>query len=120
MTGQVLGAMGLCEASWVTPQLLLLMGWKGQTRQIGKRRMEEAWCLKTILETMQVHRGWPIQPLKFKIPNRKPEFLIGDLGFIFSEVELECTSKGLKFALILKFLSRRPSIDVLRRTIIKS
>ncbi|KAK2647342.1 hypothetical protein Ddye_014831 [Dipteronia dyeriana] len=42
------------------------------------------------------------------------------LGFVFSNVEMEMAVEDWKYALVLKFLSSRPSIDVLRVQIIKS
>ncbi|XP_042958005.1 uncharacterized protein LOC122293494 [Carya illinoinensis] len=62
----------------------------------------------------------PIPTAKFRIPLRKPELISGELGFVFSEVEISRVAKELKYALVLKFFSKRPSIDVLRRQIIKS
>lgn len=44
----------------------------------------------------------------------------GDLGFVFSEVEMARATEELKFALVLKFCSKRPSIDALRLQIIKT
>lgn len=50
---------------------------------------------------------------KFRLPMRKLEFIIGDLGFVFSNVEMERVVEDLKFELMLKFLSKVPFIDVL-------
>lgn len=38
---------------------------------------------------------------------------------MFFDVEMDRAAEDLKFALVLKFLSKRPSIDVLRLKIIK-
>ncbi|XP_035546552.1 uncharacterized protein LOC118348611 [Juglans regia] len=74
----------------------------------GKRR--------TFAEVLQR----PIPPPKFKLSVRHPEVINGELGFIFSDLEMEKAAEDLKFALVLKFLSSRPSIDVLRKNIIKT
>lgn len=50
---------------------------------------------------------------KFRFPMRKPEFINRELGFGFSNVEMERVVEDLKFELMMKFLSKRPSIDVL-------
>lgn len=55
-----------------------------------------------------------LSSVKFKLPLRKPELINGDLGFVFSDVEMDRVAEDLKFVLVLKFLSTRPSIDVLR------
>lgn len=57
---------------------------------------------------------------KFQLPLRKPKPINGDLGFVFSDVEMDRVAEDLKFTLILKFLSSRPSIDVLQCQIIKT
>ncbi|KAK3188863.1 hypothetical protein Dsin_028424 [Dipteronia sinensis] len=62
----------------------------------------------------------PIPSSKYRIPLRRPELINGDLGFVFSDVEMERAAEDLKYALVLKFLSSRPSIDVLRVQIIKT
>lgn len=51
---------------------------------------------------------------------RKPENINGELGFVFSDIEMDRAAKDLKFALVLKFLLTRPSIDVLRLKIFKT
>lgn len=50
----------------------------------------------------------------------KPEMVDGGLGFVFTDAEMDRVVEELKFAWVLKFLSVRLSIDVLRRHIIKS
>ncbi|KAI9185127.1 hypothetical protein LWI28_004452 [Acer negundo] len=62
----------------------------------------------------------PILSSKYKISLRGPELINGDLGFVFSDVEMERATEDLKHALMLKFLTSRPSIDVLRVQIIKT
>ncbi|KAK3184522.1 hypothetical protein Dsin_031808 [Dipteronia sinensis] len=62
----------------------------------------------------------PIPSSKYRIPLRRPELINGDLGFVFSDAEMERAAEDLKYALVLKFLSSRPSIDVLRVQIIKT
>lgn len=61
-----------------------------------------------------------IPPPKFKIPSHNSEYITDDLSFIFSDVKMNRAAEELKFALILNLLSCRPSIDVLRRKIIKT
>ncbi|KAI9176278.1 hypothetical protein LWI28_000684 [Acer negundo] len=62
----------------------------------------------------------PIPSSKYRIPLRRQELINGDLGFVFSDVEMERAVEDLKHTLVLKLLSSRPSIDVLRVQIIKT
>lgn len=41
-------------------------------------------------------------------PQHKQELINGDLGFVFSEVEMDRVSEDMKFALFLKFLYNVP------------
>lgn len=60
----------------------------------------------------------PLQQPKFCLPLRKPENINGELGFVFFDMEMARVDVDLKFALVLKFTSTRPSIDVLILNII--
>lgn len=62
----------------------------------------------------------PIPQPKFYVTHRKPELISEELGFTFSDVEVESAAEDLKYALFLKFLSCRPSINVLQMIIIKT
>lgn len=62
----------------------------------------------------------PLPHPKYKLPLRKPVLINGELGFVFSDMEMGRAAEDLKYALVLRFLSRRPSINILRRSIIKS
>lgn len=62
----------------------------------------------------------PCPQPKFYLPLRKPEFINGDLGVVFSNAKIDRVLEDSKFALVLKFLSKRPSIDVLCLKIIQT
>lgn len=51
---------------------------------------------------------------KYKLPLRKPKIINGELYFVFSDLEMDRTAEDLKHALVLKFLSHRLSINILR------
>ncbi|CAA2982383.1 Hypothetical predicted protein [Olea europaea subsp. europaea] len=51
---------------------------------------------------------------------RKPAMIEGDLGFIFMEAKVKHLVEEFRFALILKFLSYRPNIDLTRAAIAKN
>lgn len=62
----------------------------------------------------------PLLHLNYKVPPRRPKMINGDLGINFFEAEMEKVVEDLKFALVLKFIVRRPPIDVICQHIIKS
>lgn len=51
---------------------------------------------------------------------RKLELINGEWGFSFYKAEIESAIENLKFALVIKFLSRRPPIDDISQIIIKA
>ncbi|CAI9786686.1 unnamed protein product [Fraxinus pennsylvanica] len=51
---------------------------------------------------------------------RRPELIEGELGFIFTDVEVKRLAEDFKFALILKFLSFRPNFDLVREAIART
>lgn len=51
---------------------------------------------------------------------RTLELTKGELGFIFMDVEVKRLTEDFRYALIVKFLSSRPSIDWIRVTIVKT
>lgn len=90
---------------------------KGKEKEKGKGSLR--WALggeRSFIQALQR----PLSVAKFRFPSRKPEMIDGDLGFVFTDAEIDRVADDLKFVLVLKFLSARPSIDVLRRHIIKS
>lgn len=48
------------------------------------------------------------------VPPRKPKLIEGNIGFSFLDVEIEKAAEEFKHALVLKFMKRRPAIDVVR------
>ncbi|KAG6671289.1 hypothetical protein I3843_Q001900 [Carya illinoinensis] len=56
----------------------------------------------------------------FKMPTRYPVEVDDDLGFIFTEVEMNKVAEGFPFALVLKFICTRPLIDAVRLAIVKT
>ncbi|KAK2648879.1 hypothetical protein Ddye_016368 [Dipteronia dyeriana] len=56
----------------------------------------------------------------FKIPLRFPVDINGKLGFIFSETEMTKAAEEYKYAIVMKFLGVRPSIDVIRLNVAKT
>lgn len=59
-------------------------------------------------------RSSTVFPLpKFCMPLRKLEIINSDLGFVFLYVKMDRVAEDLKFAFVLKFVSKRPSIYVL-------
>lgn len=38
----------------------------------------------------------PLPSVKFKLPLRKPELINGDLGFVFSDIEMDRAAEDLK------------------------
>ncbi|XP_031287891.1 uncharacterized protein LOC116146622 [Pistacia vera] len=56
----------------------------------------------------------------FKLPMRFPVDIDGELGFVFSESEMVKVAEDLKFALVMKFMRLRHSIDKLRLHVVKN
>ncbi|KAK3219917.1 hypothetical protein Dsin_013887 [Dipteronia sinensis] len=56
----------------------------------------------------------------FKIPMRFPVDINGELGFIFSETEMVKAEEDFRFALVMKFMRYRPSIDKIRLSVVKT
>lgn len=69
-----------------------------------------AWVIvgecKTFVQALQR----PLPPPKFILALWKPKNIKGELGFVFSDAEVERVAEDLKFALVMKFFSRRPLI----------
>lgn len=63
---------------------------------------------------------WPLPQAKCRLSIHKPELVNGELGFVFSDAKMECATKELKFALVLKFIALHPSIHVLSNQTIKT
>ncbi|KAL5988270.1 hypothetical protein ACLOJK_036033 [Asimina triloba] len=55
----------------------------------------------------------------FVMPMRFSVDINGELGFIFSEPEMAKAAEDYKFAIVLKFMRARPSIDNIRLNVVK-
>ncbi|KAK1578171.1 hypothetical protein Q3G72_028139 [Acer saccharum] len=62
----------------------------------------------------------PVDNPSFKIPMRFPVDINGELGFIFSEPEMAKAAEDYKFAIVMKFMHARPSIDNIRFSVVKT
>lgn len=56
----------------------------------------------------------------FKIPMHFPVDINGELGFIFIELEMVKVAKDFHFALVMKFMIVRPSIDNIQLAVVKT
>ncbi|TXG59223.1 hypothetical protein EZV62_013796 [Acer yangbiense] len=56
----------------------------------------------------------------YKFPMRYPVDINGELGFIFSEMEMVKAEEDFRFALVMKFMRFRPSIDRIRLSVVKT
>ncbi|XP_042959294.1 uncharacterized protein LOC122294521 [Carya illinoinensis] len=56
----------------------------------------------------------------FKIPMRFPVDIDGEMGFVFSELEMTKAADEFRYALVMKFMKSRPSIDKIRLTVVKT
>ncbi|KAL5975299.1 hypothetical protein ACLOJK_031978 [Asimina triloba] len=54
----------------------------------------------------------------FKIPMRFLVDIDGEMGFVFFELEMTKAADDFKYALVMKFMKTRPSIDKIRLTVI--
>lgn len=63
---------------------------------------------------------WTILAKCFKILVQQLKLLNGELGFVISKAEVDKTMEDLCFSLVLKFTTRRPSIDIVWKKIIKT
>ncbi|KAL6012688.1 hypothetical protein ACLOJK_003177 [Asimina triloba] len=61
----------------------------------------------------------PVDNPSFKIPLQFPVDIHGKLGFVFSKTEMTKVAEEYKFAIVMKFLRVRPSIDVIRLKVVK-
>ncbi|KAF5442885.1 hypothetical protein F2P56_035497 [Juglans regia] len=59
-------------------------------------------------------------PSAFKVPMRYPVDVDGEPGFVFTEPEMSKAADDFRFAIVLKFVWMRPTIDDIRLVIIKS
>ncbi|KAF5481437.1 hypothetical protein F2P56_002087 [Juglans regia] len=59
-------------------------------------------------------------PSAFKVPMRYPVDVDGEPGFVFTEPEMSKAAEDFHFAIVLKFVRMRPTIDDIRLAIIKS
>lgn len=54
------------------------------------------------------------QPLpEMEVAFRPPKMIDGELYFMFSTEEIECTALPFRYSLVLKFLQQRPSLDAI-------
>ncbi|KAK0595455.1 hypothetical protein LWI29_006801 [Acer saccharum] len=56
----------------------------------------------------------------YKFPMRYPVDINGELGFIFSEMKMVKVEEDFRFALVMKFMRFRPSIDRIRLSVVKT
>ncbi|KAL5981088.1 hypothetical protein ACLOJK_029008 [Asimina triloba] len=61
----------------------------------------------------------PSDTPSFKIPLQFPMDINDELDFIFTETEIMKAAEDYKFAIVMKFLRTRPSIDVIRLNVVK-
>ncbi|CAI9769655.1 unnamed protein product [Fraxinus pennsylvanica] len=74
---------------------------------------------RSFLEAAKQPVGGDIQatpPLQL----RRPKLIDGELGFIFTDAKVKRLAEDFRFALVLKFLSSRPNIDLVRAAITKT
>lgn len=57
---------------------------------------------------------WPQVLPMVEIPFREPKFSDGEMFFPFSRTKIKQSAKSFRFSIVLKFLSRRPSLDHVR------
>ncbi|KAK1577801.1 hypothetical protein Q3G72_024969 [Acer saccharum] len=56
----------------------------------------------------------------YKFPMRYPVDINDELGFIFSEMKMVKAEEDFRFALVMKFMRFRPSIDRIRLSVVKT
>lgn len=62
----------------------------------------------------------PTYSTTFKIPMRYPMDVNGELGFIVSEVEMAKATKDHKYAIVMKFMQTRPTVDNIQLHVVKN
>lgn len=61
-----------------------------------------------------------VENSSFKISMRFPVDINGEMGFIFSESEMVKAAEEFRYALVMKFMRFRPSIDKIRLNVVKT
>lgn len=61
-----------------------------------------------------------IPNLRFRVPHRQPKLISSNLGFVFTDAEVKKAAEDLQIALVLKFTSWRPPINMIGQNIIKT
>ncbi|CAI9777356.1 unnamed protein product [Fraxinus pennsylvanica] len=101
------------------PGLLVMTGMMGETSTGPVALANNVQQRQSFLEVAKhsVCREIPASQL---LQLRRPKLIEGELGFIFTDVEVKRLVEDFRFALVLKFLSFRPNIDLVRAAVAKT